>query len=103
MVDDRSPQAERLLDMHMEAERGIFAVAQLDDAGDAHKINACPEVEAADDRRAREDQHREVLVGLDERMRDRPAAAEVAESEGVVAVDQHAFMAQVLFHPALSL
>ena len=39
------------------------------------------EVEAADDRRARQDQDREVTCRLDQMMRDRPATAQVAEAE----------------------
>ena len=40
--------------------------------------------------RAREDQHRQLLVALDQVVGDGAAAAEVAEPEAVVAVDQKA-------------
>jgi hypothetical protein len=77
-------------DVDVQAERGVLAVAQLDHAGHAHEIDACPEIEAADDRRAREDEDRDVLVVLDQRVRDGAAAAEVPEAEAIVAIDEDA-------------
>src|SRR5690349_21865350 len=74
----------------MQVERGVFTVAKLDHTGNADEVHPAAEVETADDRRARQDQDREVLVTLDQRMGDRPAAAQVAEAESVVAVNQHA-------------
>ena len=56
--------------------------------GNPDEIDPRAEVEAADDGRARQDQHRHALEAVDHRMRDRPAAAQVAEAEAVVAVDQ---------------
>src|SRR4029077_16844469 len=53
MADDRGAHRERLLDVDMQVERDILAVAQLDYAGNAHKINTRTEIKAADDRRSR--------------------------------------------------
>jgi hypothetical protein len=44
----------------------IDAVAQLDHPRHAHEIDPRPIIEAADDRRARQDQRRKVLVILDQ-------------------------------------
>src|SRR5262249_16200094 len=88
--DDRGAQRERLGDVEVQVERRVLAVAQLDHARDAHEIDARAEVEAADDRRAGEDQDRELLEAVDERVREGAAAAEVAEAERVVAVDEYA-------------
>ena len=44
-------------------------------------------------------------VGIDQRMRDRPAAAQMAKTEGVMAVDQDALMVATVAHaipPSLS-
>ncbi|MEZ5668221.1 MAG: hypothetical protein R3F55_12435 [Alphaproteobacteria bacterium] len=79
--DDRFAHVQRLLGVDQLRQRGVFAVAQLDHAGNADEVHPCAEVEAADDRRARQDQHAHVLVALDQRMRDRPAPPEVAEAE----------------------
>ncbi|MNC95506.1 hypothetical protein D3C83_126480 [compost metagenome] len=57
MLDDRFAHAQRFLDIDQQVERGVFAVAQLDDAGNAHEVDAAAEVEAADQRRAGQDQH----------------------------------------------
>ncbi len=73
----------------MQAERLILAARQLDHARNADEIDPRQEVEAADDRRARQDQHRHALVAVDDRVRDRPAAPQVTEPEAVVAVDQY--------------
>ena len=91
MIEARIDSVSR--DVEVQVERGVLAVAQLDHARHAHEIDARAEVEAADDRRARKDQHRELLVALDQRVRDRAAAAQVAEAERVVAVDQYAAVA----------
>src|SRR5437870_10174072 len=89
-MDDLAAHRQRLVGIDMQAERGIVAVAQLDDAGDADEIDPGAEVEAADDRRPGQDEDGDVLVVLDQGMGDGPAAAQVAEAEGVVAVDQNA-------------
>ena len=88
LPDDRGADRHRLVELDVQAERLVLAVVQLDDARDAHEIDARAEIEAADDRRARQDQDRHALEPIDERVRDRAAAAQVAEAEAVVAVDQ---------------
>ena len=90
VLDDGAAQAERLLDVEMQAERGVFAVAELHHAGHPHEIDAGAEIEAADDGRAGEDQHRQVLVLRHQMMRDRPTPPQVPEPEAVVAVDENA-------------
>ena len=87
--DDGGAHPQHLGDVDVQAERGILAVSQLDDAGDADEIDSGTEIEAPDDRRARQDEHRQRLAARDERVRDGPAPAQVPEPEGVVAVDQH--------------
>ena len=76
----------------MQVQRHIFPIAQLDDAGHPHKIDSRPKVEAADDGRPRKDQHRNCRIGLDQRMRDRPAPAQVPEPEAVMAVNEYPLM-----------
>src|SRR5207249_5714036 len=100
MLDDRRPHRQRLADIEVQIERRVVAVAQLDDAGHAHEVDARAKVEAADDRRAGEDQDGELLVALDQCMRDRAAAAQVAEPEGVVAVDEYATILAARSHTA---
>jgi hypothetical protein len=53
MADDRGAHRQRFLDVDMEVERDILAVAQLDYAGNPHKIHTRTKIEAADDRRSR--------------------------------------------------
>jgi hypothetical protein len=68
----------------------VSAMSRCRLRGHAHEVDARAEVEAADDRRARQDQDGELLVALDERVRDGAAPAQVAEAEGVMAVDEYA-------------
>ena len=86
--DDRLPHLQRLMQVDMALHRRVFAVAQLDDARDLHEVDTRPVVERAGDRRAGDDQHVEAAEILDQRMRDRPAAAQMSEPERVVAVHQ---------------
>ena len=72
----------------MALHRRVLAVPQLDDAGDLHEVDAGAVVERAGDRRARDDEHVEAAEILDERMRDRAASAQMAETERVVAVHE---------------
>src|SRR4029077_11786841 len=90
VMDDRAAHRQRLLRVDMQAERCVIAGAQLDDAGHADEIDPGAELEAADDRRPGQDEDRDVLVVLDQRMGDRAAAAQMAEAEGIVAIDQNA-------------
>ena len=88
VLDDRAAYLERLIDVDMKLQRRVLAVAQLDDARHPHEVDPGAKIEAADDRRAGQDQHRQVTVALDERVRDRAAAAQMAEAEAVVTIDQ---------------
>ena len=90
MPDDRGADRQRLANVEVKVERGVLAVAQLDDAGHAHEVDARLEVEAADDRRTRDDQDRKVLVLLDQEMGDRPTAPQMAEAHRVVRIDEYA-------------
>jgi hypothetical protein len=100
VLDDRSAHRHRLADVEVQVERGVLAVPELDHAGNAHEVDARAEVEAADDRRARKDQDGELLEALDQRMREGAAAAQVAEAEGVVAVDEYAAIVPSVPHGA---
>jgi hypothetical protein len=79
-------------------QRGVFAVAQLDDAGDLHEVDTGAVVEGASDSRTRNDKHLKSAEILDQRMRDRPAALQVAEPERVVAVHENSSILYVLGH-----
>ena len=72
----------------MALQRRVFAVPQLDDARDLHEVDTGAIVEGAGDRRPRDDEHVEAAEILDQRMGDRPAAAQMAEPERVVAVHE---------------
>jgi len=50
MLDDRGTDRERLIDIDVQRERGVFAVPQLDDTWDPHKIDAGPKLETSNDR-----------------------------------------------------
>ena len=101
LLDDRGADRHRLVEIDVQAERLVFAVGELDDAGNADEIDARQEIEAADDRRAGKDQDRNAFVSIDDRVRDRAAAAQMAEAEAVVAVDQDARVVES-FHDAPS-
>jgi hypothetical protein len=88
MADDRLAHLQRFLDVEVTLHRGIFAVAQLDHAGDLHEVDTCAVVEGAGDGRARNDQHVQAAEILDQRVGDRPAAPEMAEAERVMTVHQ---------------
>ena len=51
VADDRRAHLEHLLDIDVQVERRVFAVAQLDHARHADEIDPRTEIEAADDRR----------------------------------------------------
>ena len=74
VADDRLPHLQRILQVDVLFQRGVFAVTQLDDAGDLHEVDARSIVEGAGDGRARDDQDIEAAEILDERMRDRAAS-----------------------------
>ena len=98
VLEDGGADGERLVEADVEAVRLVVAVLQLDDAGDAHEIDPLAEAEAADDRRAGQDQHGDVRAMADEGVRDGPAAAQVAQAEAVVAVDQNAEAGVLALH-----
>ena len=87
VFDDRGAQGQRVFDGQRQGQGGVFAVAQLDHAGNAYEIDPAAEVEAADNRGSGEDQHTGLAVGFHEGMRDLPAAPQVAQAEGIVTVD----------------
>jgi hypothetical protein len=88
LPDDGGAHLHGLLEVDVEAERLVFAVGQLDHAGNAYEVDAGAEVEAADDGRAGQDQHGHALEPFHDGVGDRPATAQVAEAEAIVAVDQ---------------
>ena len=90
MLDDRGAHGQRVLDIQRQLERDVVAAAQFDDPRNAHEVDPVLEAEAADDRRAREDENRDGLVGLDQCVGDLAAAPEMPKAEGIVAVDQDA-------------
>jgi hypothetical protein len=56
------------------------------------------EIEGTDDRGARQDQHRQLLEALDQRVSDRAAAPQMPQPERIVAVDQDASVVAALSH-----
>ena len=82
----------------MFGKRGIFAVAQLDDAGHFDEIDPCPVIEGPGDGRARDDQHLHPAIGFDQCVRDGAAAAQMTKSERVVAVKQDARVLEASSH-----
>ena len=92
VLDDGGPERERLLDVEVEIHARVLAVPALDDSGHADEVDAGAEAEAAQDGRAAQDEDVQLLVMGDERVGDRPAAAEVPQPERVVAVDQDAVL-----------
>jgi hypothetical protein len=90
IADDAGAHLERVFDADPKVGRVVFAgVDLLDHARDAHEIDARVELVGADHGRARDDQHRHGRVGLDDGIGNGAAAAYMAETEGIVAVDQH--------------
>jgi hypothetical protein len=74
----------------MFAQRHVIAVAQLDNPGNPYEIDASLEVETADDRRPGNDENLELRKRLRQRVRDGTAAADMAQPETVVAIDENA-------------
>ena len=103
VADDPGAHLERMLDADPEVGRVVLAgVDLLDHARDAHEVDARAELVGADHRRARDDQHRDRLVGLDDGVGDGAAAAHMAETERVVAVDQHTLGPAAVRHASVS-
>src|SRR5215203_2120684 len=88
LEDQRFAQAHSIVERKVEVEARVVAVRQLGDARYADVVDAASELEVADDGRARQDHHGGVGPLGDERVGDRPRAAQMPESEGVVAVDE---------------
>ena len=90
ILDDAGAHRQRMLDVEPQIGRIVLAgVDLLDHARDAHEVDARAELVGADHRRAGQNQHGDRLVGLDDGIGDGAAAADMAEAERVVAVDQH--------------
>jgi len=92
------PDRQCLLDIDVKRQGRVLAIVEFDDAGNANKVHARPEIEAANDRRARKNDDRQTLILLNERMSDRLAAAQMAKTERIVAVDQHSGAIEPLSH-----
>jgi hypothetical protein len=90
VLDDGIPHRQGLVDVDQQAQGRVVARAQLDHPRDADEVDPGPEVKTADDRRAGQDNDRHVLVLVDQGMGNGAAAAQVAEAERVVAVDEDA-------------
>ena len=102
VANDRRAHRQRLIDVNVQIERDVFAISELDDTRDAHKIDSGTEIEAAYDRRPGEDQNRDRGVGVDQRVCYGPTSPQMAESEAVVAVDKHPFVMTASGHTGLS-
>ena len=90
VIDDGGTKLHHLCDVHVQAKGRILTVSELDDARYPDEIDSGSEIETADDRRPGEDQNRQVLAVRHQRVRNTAAAPEVAQTKGVVAVDQNA-------------
>src|SRR4029077_13995554 len=90
VADDAGAHLERMLDADPEVGRVVLAgLDLLYHSRHAHQVGAGTELVGADHGRARNDQHRDRMVGLDDGIGDGPATAHMAETERVVAVEQH--------------
>ncbi len=98
VANTRLTHLQRFMQVDVARHRGIFAVAQLDYARDLHEVDARPIVERAGDRGSGDDQNVEAAIILDQRMRDRAAAAQVAETERVVAIHEDTGIFQAPCH-----
>ena len=88
VADDGLAERQHLVEGEVEGERGVLPVRELGDPGNAHEIDPRRKLEAADEGRPGDDEHREVPARAHERAGDRPAPAQVPEAERVVAVDE---------------
>src|SRR3546814_17636422 len=73
--DDGGAELHRLLDVHVQRQRGVVAVAQLNDAGEPDEVDAGAEVEDADAPRPREDQEATPRLRLTTRESTHPETA----------------------------
>ena len=74
VLDDGRPERQGVLDIDMETQAGVVAAPQFDDPRDPSS-----ETVSSDDGGAGQDQDVELLVMLDQGMRNDPAAAKVAQ------------------------
>src|SRR5690606_20969594 len=65
-----------------------------------HEVDAGAEIERADDRRARQDQNRQRLMGLGQGMGDLAATPQMPQAEAVVAVDEDTLAPAPVLHAA---
>ena len=100
MPDDRRSNSHGLRQVDMQPERRILAVVEFDHTGNTNEVHPGAKIEAADDRRARENQYREPLVFLDQGMGDCTATTQVTQPERVVAVYQHPDAIHTISHTA---
>src|SRR5690606_34475863 len=98
MLNDLGADLEGLVDTHRQVKGGVLAVAQLYHPGNADEVHPAPEIEAAYDGRAGNDQDGHVLVAFHHGMSQGPASAQMAQAEGVVAVDQHTGSVAARYH-----
>lgn len=89
-ADDPGAQAHGLFQRQAQVMGGVVAVGQLHDAGEPHVVHAVREVEAPRDGRAREDQRGEARIPVHQPLRDGARAAQMAQPERVVTVQESA-------------
>jgi hypothetical protein len=88
LPDDRGAHLHRLLEVDVQPERLVLAVGQLDHARNADEVDPERKSKLPMIGEPGQDQHGHALEPFHDRVGDRPAAAQVAEAEAVVAVDQ---------------
>ena len=90
VADDAGAHFQRMLDADPEVGGVVLAgIDLLHHPRDAHEIDARAKFVGTDHRRSGQNQDRQRMVGFDDVVRDRPAAADMAEAEGVVTIEQH--------------
>ena len=100
MPHDGRAQRHGLLDTEHWIERRVLSVAQLDDTRNAHEVHPRTKIETANDGKARKYEDREVVDGPHHGMGDGSTAAQMPQSETVMAVDQNAGAFRNLDHDA---
>ncbi len=90
MLDDLGPHMNGLFEIYAKVQRCVFAIAKLDHTGNADEIDPGAKVEAADDRRAGQDQYGQIRIFAHQGVGDGTASPQMAEAHGVVTIDQDA-------------
>ena len=90
MLDDGRTKLEHFADIHMQAERRVLPVSQLDDPRHPHEIDPGRELEAPDERRTGKYEDRELWKLGDQRLGNGSAPTQVTEPEGIMTVDEYA-------------